>query len=79
VVDAGAGNRQGLDQTERVRVAEVEPLQALGDDDRVAAVGREVEVVRIVDRDRPPRRPVRGSIGVNVLPTSSSTYSVARS
>ena len=36
----------------RVRVAEVEPVQPLGDDDRVAAVGREVHVVRVVDRDR---------------------------
>ena len=31
-------------------------LQALGDDDRVAAVGREVHVVRIVDRNRADRR-----------------------
>ena len=30
---------------------------ALGDDDRVAAVGREVHVVRIVDRNRPCRLP----------------------
>ena len=50
-------------------VAEVEAVEALGDDDRVAAVGREVHVVRIVDRDRaPPGLPVRGSIGVRLLP-----------
>jgi hypothetical protein len=55
VVDAGARDREGLDQAERVRVAEVEATQALGDDDRVAAVGREVEVVRVDDRDRPAR------------------------
>ena len=40
-----------------VRVAEVQPLQALGDDDREAAVGREVEVVGVLDRDRAPRLP----------------------
>ena len=58
----------------RVRVAEVEPVQPLGDDDRVAAVGREVHVVRVVDRDRPPPGlPVRGSIGVRLLPRSLVT------
>ena len=36
----------------RLRVAEVEPLQRLGDDDRLLAVGREVHVVRIVHGDR---------------------------
>ena len=41
----------------RVRIAEVEPAQPLGDDDRPGAVGREVEVVRIRDRDRPARAP----------------------
>ena len=39
-------------QGERVRVAEVEPRQALRDDDRVSAVRCEVHVVRVVDRDR---------------------------
>ena len=33
-------------------VAEVEPVQTLGDHDRVAPVDREVEVVGIVDVDR---------------------------
>ena len=33
-------------------VAEVEPLEALGDDDRAIAARREVEVVRIGDRAR---------------------------
>ncbi len=36
----------------RVRIAEIEPLEGLGDDDRRLAVGREVHVVRIVDLDR---------------------------
>ena len=39
-------------ELERVRIAEVEPREPLGDDDRVLPVGREVHVVRIVDRDR---------------------------
>ena len=39
-------------QLERVRVAEVQPVQPFGDDDRVAAVRREIHVVRIVDGDR---------------------------
>ena len=61
-------------QRERVRVAEVEAVQALGDDDRVAAVGREVHVVRIVDRDRlRAGLPVFGSIGVRLFPLSFVT------
>jgi hypothetical protein len=36
----------------RVRVAEVEAVARLGDDDGGLAVRREVQVVRIVDRDR---------------------------
>ena len=61
-------------QRERVRVAEVEAVQPLGDDDREAAVGREVHVVRIVDRDRRRRGlPVLGSIGVRLLPSSFVT------
>ena len=80
VVDATHGTVQRLVQRHRVRIAEVEPLQALGDDDRVAPVGREVQVVRVVDRDRLARGlPVRGSIGVRLLPTSLSTQSVFRS
>ena len=39
-------------QLERVRVAEVEPVQPFCDDDRVPPVGREVHVVRVVDRER---------------------------
>ena len=71
---------QRVMELERVRVAEVEPVQPLGDDDRVAAVGREVHVVRIVDRDRRARAcPVRGSIAVSELPSSFVTYSVFRS
>ena len=45
----------------RVRRAEVEARQALGDDDREAAVGREVQVVRVVHRDR-----VAGRAGARV-------------
>ena len=41
-----------MPELQRVRVAEVEALQALGDDDRAAAVRREVEVVRIGDGPR---------------------------
>ena len=47
-----AGHPERLLQRHGVRVAEVEALRALGDDDRVAAVGGEVHVVRVVDRDR---------------------------
>jgi len=52
VVDAGAGNAQRSHEPERVCPAEVEPVQTLGDHDRVAPVDREVEVVGIVDGDR---------------------------
>ena len=46
------GHRERLVQGEGVRVSEVEPMQPFGDDDRVAAVGGEVHVVGVVDRDR---------------------------
>ena len=39
-----------------MRIAEVEAMVALGDDDRVTARGREVEVVRVGHRDRRPFR-----------------------
>ena len=69
-----ARNRERVLEREGVRVAEVEPVQPLGDDDRVAAVGREVHVVRVVDRDRAAAAcPVRGSIGVRLLPASFVT------
>ena len=58
VVHAPTGGRNGLDERERVRVAEVQSRVALRDDDRVTAVRREVHVVRIVDLNR-PRRPSR--------------------
>ena len=51
VVDAAARHGEGVDDAERVRVAEVEPAQALGDDDREPAVGREVHVVGVGDGD----------------------------
>ena len=51
MVDADTADRHRLDQLERVRVAEVEATEPLGDDDRVLPVRREVHVVRIVDRD----------------------------
>ena len=53
MVDAGAGHRQGMAQPHRVGVAEVEPAQPLGDHDGPAAVGGEVQVVGVGDRDRP--------------------------
>ena len=51
------GTRQRTHELKGVRVAEVESMQPLGDDDRVAAVEREVEVVRIVDGNRLAGRP----------------------
>ena len=74
MVRTRARNRERVLQRERVRVAKVDAVQPLGDDDRVAAVGREVHVVRIVDRDRRGRGlPVFGSIGVRLLPISFVT------
>ena len=55
MVDTRAGNVERVMELERVRVAEVETVQPFGHDDRVAPVRREVHVVRIVDRNRPPR------------------------
>ena len=52
MVDPRARHLDGVVERKRVRVAEVEAVQPLGDDDRVATVGREVHVVGIVDRDR---------------------------
>ena len=46
------GHAERALQLHRVRVAEVEPLERLGDDDRGLAVRREVHVVRVVDGDR---------------------------
>ena len=51
---------QRLDERERVRVAEVEARETFGDDDRVLPVGREVHVVRVLDRDRRTRPPGDG-------------------
>ena len=51
MVDARAARRRHrLLQRHRVRVAEIEPLQSLGDDDRGLAVGREIHVVGVGDR-----------------------------
>src|SRR5262249_29924114 len=55
VIDARAGQLDGAVQRKGVRVAEVESVQPLGDDDRVAPVGGEVHVVGVGDRDRPAR------------------------
>ena len=53
VVDAGAARgRQRSLQRHRVRIAEIEPLEPFGDDDRGAAIRREIEVVGILHRDR---------------------------
>ncbi len=53
VVDAAAASRGDRElHLHRLRIAEVEPLQFLGHDDRVLAVGRPIDVVGIVDRDR---------------------------
>ena len=49
---AALGHRQRVHQAHRVRIAEVEALEPLRHDDREPAVGREVEVVRILDRYR---------------------------
>ena len=55
MVDAAAlGYRQRMHQPHRVRVAEIEALQPLGHDDRVPAIGGEVQVVRVLDRNRAP-------------------------
>ena len=62
-----------------MRVAEVEPVQPLGDDDRPGAVGREVEVVGVATGIGRPGRPVTGLIGVSVLLWSFVTYSRLRS
>ncbi|MEJ7716868.1 MAG: hypothetical protein WKF31_02485 [Thermoleophilaceae bacterium] len=51
VVDAEAPDAERLLELPRLRIAEVEALEALGDDDRRSSVRREVEVVRVVDRD----------------------------
>jgi hypothetical protein len=67
----------------RLRIAEIEPLHRLGDDDRRLAVGREVHVVRIVDGNRLPGLPVVGSTGVRlpfvVFSALLATQSVRRS
>ena len=52
VVDAVAGGRDAALQRPGVGVAEVEAVEAFGHDDGVRAVGREVQVVGVVDRDR---------------------------
>ena len=52
VVDAQTIDLERLYELEGVRVAEVEALEALRDDDRVLPVRCEVHVVRILDRDR---------------------------
>ena len=53
------GTGSAWPDAERVRVAEVEPVQALGDDDREPAVRREVQVVGVGDGNGAagPRRP----------------------
>jgi len=52
MVDAGAaGDVQDGAHAHRVRLAEVQLTVGLGDDDRPPAVGGEVEVVRVQDRD----------------------------
>ena len=77
VVDASAGHGQRVAQRHGVGIAEVEAVQPLGDDDREAPVGRVVEVVRVGPPEWARRGfPVLGSIGVRLLPTSLSTYSV---
>src|SRR5439155_7364369 len=55
VIDACAGDGQRMNQLQRMRRAEVEPVQTLGHDDGVTAVRGEVEVVRIVNRNRTAR------------------------
>src|SRR5947207_5532237 len=53
VVDSGAlRRRQRLLNCHLLRIAEIELLQALRNNDRGTAVRRKVEVVRIFDRDR---------------------------
>jgi len=69
VVDAEAPDAERLLKLPRLRIAEVEALEALGDDDRRSSVRREVEVVRVVDRDGGPLGlAVSGSIGVSEFP-----------
>ena len=56
MVDAVAHrDRERVDELHRVRVAEVQPQQPLGDHDRELPIRGEVEVVGILDVDRPPR------------------------
>ena len=52
VVDTEAGHSERVVEPEGMRVSEVEPVQPLGDDDRVPAVWGEVHVVGVVDGDR---------------------------
>src|SRR5437764_12665519 len=53
VVDAGAaGGRQRLLQRHLDGVAKIEPLEPFGDDNRGAPIRSEIEIVRILDRDR---------------------------
>ena len=53
VIDARAARHvDRVLELHRLRIAEVEPLHRFGDDDRRFAVGREIHVVGIVDRDR---------------------------
>ena len=52
MVDSRAVDVERVAEAEGVGIAEVEPVQRLGDDDREAPVGGEVHVVRVVDRDR---------------------------
>ena len=55
MVDSSAGDGQRAVEAKAVRISKVESMQALGHDDRVAPVGGEVHVVRVVDGDRPAR------------------------
>src|SRR5205823_14772203 len=53
VVDAGAARGgQRLLQGHLDRIAKIEPLEPFGDDNRGAPIRREIEIVRILDRDR---------------------------
>src|SRR5262249_41487094 len=49
---AATRHQHRFDQLHRLRVAKIQAVRALGDDDGVAAVGGEVQVVRILDLQR---------------------------
>src|SRR5258708_5572274 len=52
VIESAAINMEGLHELHRLRFAEVDPVTGLGDHHGGAAIGREIEVIGVADRQR---------------------------